>query len=156
VKDRCRVLCQYDTTDFDDVKQLLYTAKAVSTGRGIRRRLSRLSGYQALFASLDTAFVAQASVSYKFDERMPQPAGRLSPDDYSQHRSVEHDVSHRNRFVALISATIYRHRRARSPGRRPDESSPWGNVQVGFREKLDFGDAPKRPPQVLRPSPDLQ
>jgi hypothetical protein len=93
----------YDATDFDDVRLLLYTAKAKyqtgawTLGLGSARTVQDTT---LSFASLDTALAHEASVSYKFDDKNAVSLlARYRRDDYLG-TDVEHDVPHRHRFCA--------------------------------------------------------
>src|SRR5882757_3704421 len=140
---------RYDTTDFDDVKQLLYTAKAkYQTGSwafGVGSSRTILDTTLS-FASLDTALSHEASVSYKFDDKNAVSLlARYRRDDYlntdlwSTTFLTGFDFAHDfgDGYIGTAGASVRQ-------VKRPDEVQPWAvNVQVGFQKKLDFGDAPK-------------
>ncbi|MGY3531774.1 hypothetical protein ACVISU_004542 [Bradyrhizobium sp. USDA 4452] len=139
----------YDTTDFDDVKQLLYTAKAKyqagswTFGVGSSRTVSDTT---LSFASLDVGQSNEASVSYKFDDKNAVSLlARYRRDDYLNTDlwsttfltglDFAHDFG--DGYIGTAGASVRQ-------VRRPDEVQPWAvNVQIGFQKKLDFGEAPK-------------
>ncbi|MCA6123988.1 hypothetical protein J6500_19115 [Bradyrhizobium sp. WSM 1704] len=140
---------RYDTTDFEDVKQLLYTAKAkyqkdswtfgVASSRTVQD--TTLS-----FASLDLGLSHEASVSYKFDDKNAVSLlARYRRDDYlgtdlwSTTFLTGVDFAHDfgGGYIGTAGASVRQ-------VRRPDEIQPWAlNVQVGFQKKLEFGDVAK-------------
>ncbi|AUC93720.1 hypothetical protein CWS35_04965 [Bradyrhizobium sp. SK17] len=140
---------RYDTTDFDDVKQLLYTAKvkyqtgAWTFGVGSSRTIQDTT---LSFASLDVGLSHEASVSYKFDDKNAVSLlTRYRRDDYlntdlwSTTFLTGFDFAHDfgDGYIGTAGASVRQ-------VRRPDEVQPWAlNVQIGFQKKLDFGDVPK-------------
>jgi len=144
-----RVALYENTTYFDDVRQLLYTAKAKyqtgswTFGVGSSRTIldTTLSA-----ASLDLALSHEASVSYKFDDKNAVSVlARYRRDDYlnadlwSTTFLTGFDFAHDfgDGYIGTAGASVRQ-------VKRPDEVQPWAvNVQVGFQKKLDFGDAPK-------------
>ncbi|MHC2434485.1 hypothetical protein ACVMB0_001860 [Bradyrhizobium sp. USDA 4451] len=140
---------RYDTTDFDDVKQLLYTAKAKyqtgawTFGVGSSRTISDTT---LSFASLDVGQASEASLSYKFDDKNAVSLlARYRRDDYLNTDlwsttfltglDFAHDFG--DGYIGTAGASVRQ-------VRRPDEVQPWAlNVQIGFQKKLDFGDPPK-------------
>lgn len=140
---------RYDTTDFDDVKQLLYTAKVKyqtgswTFGVGSSRTIQDTT---LSFASLDVGLSHEASVSYKFDDKNAVSLlTRYRRDDYlntdlwSTTFLTGFDFAHDfgDGYIGTAGASVRQ-------VRRPDEVQPWAlNVQIGFQKKLDFGDAPK-------------
>ncbi|QPF84736.1 hypothetical protein IC762_34995 [Bradyrhizobium genosp. L] len=140
---------RYDTTDFEDVRQLLYTAKAKyqtgswAFGVGSSRTIQDTT---LSFASLDTALSYEASVSYKIDDKNAVSLlTRHRRDDYlgtdlwSTTFLTGLDFAHDfgDGYIGTAGASVRQ-------VRRPDEVQPWAlNVQLGFQKKLDFGDLPK-------------
>lgn len=140
---------RYDTTDFDDVRLLLYTAKvkyqtgAWTFGVGSSRTVQDTT---LSFASLDTALAHEASVSYKFDDKNAVSLlARYRRDDYlgtdlwSTTFLTGIDFAHDfgEGFIGTAGASVRQ-------VRRPDEVQPWAlNLQIGLQKKLDFGDVPK-------------
>ncbi|WP_426438031.1 hypothetical protein [Bradyrhizobium genosp. P] len=140
---------RYDTTDFDDVRLLLYTAKAKyqtgawTFGLGSSRTVQDTT---LSFASLDTALAHEASVSYKFDDKNAVSLlARYRRDDYLDTDlwsttfltgiDFAHDFG--EGFIGTAGASVRQ-------VRRPDEVQPWAlNLQIGLQKKLDFGDVPK-------------
>jgi hypothetical protein len=140
---------RYDTTDFDDVTLLLYTAKAKyqtgawTFGLGSSRTVQDTT---LSFASLDTALAHEASVSYKIDDKNAVSLlARYRRDDYLDTDlwsttfltgiDFAHDFG--EGFIGTAGASVRQ-------VRRPDEVQPWAlNLQIGLQKKLDFGDAPK-------------
>lgn len=140
---------KYDTTDFDDVKQLLYTAKAKyqtgswTFGIGSSRTIQDTT---LSFASLDVGLSHEASVSYKFDDKNAVSVlTRYRRDDYlgtdlwSTTFLTGLDFAHDfgGGYIGTAGASVRQ-------VRRPEEVQPWAlNLQVGFQKKLDFGDPVK-------------
>jgi hypothetical protein len=151
-------LATYDTTDFDTVRQLLYTAKARyptgswTFGLGSSRTMQDTT---LPFASLDAALAHEASVSYKFDDsNAVSLLARYRRDDYlgvADYLGVDlwsttfltgidfaHDFG--DGFIGTAGVSVRQ-------VRRPDEIQPWAlNLQVGLQKKLDFGGPPKSAP----------
>lgn len=140
---------RYDTTDFEDVRRLLYTAKAKyqtgswTFGIGSSRTVQDTT---LSFASLDTALSHEASISYKIDDKNAISAlTRYRRDDYlgtdlwSTTFLTGLDFAHDfgDGYIGTAGASVRQ-------VRRPDEVQPWAlNVQVGFQKRLDFGDVAK-------------
>jgi hypothetical protein len=143
---------RYDTGDFDDVRQLLYTAKLKyptgpwTFGLGSSRTMADTT---LPFASLDQALAHEASVSYKFDDHNAVSLlARYRRDDYlgtdlwSTTFLTGIDFAHDfgDGLIGTAGSSVRQ-------VRRPDEIQPWAlNVQVGLQKKLDFGGPPKPPP----------
>ncbi|KJC51587.1 hypothetical protein UP09_01420 [Bradyrhizobium sp. LTSP885] len=140
---------KYDTTDFDDVRLLLYTAKAKyqtgawTFGVGSSRTVQDTT---LSFASLDTALAHEAAVSYKIDDKNAVSLlARYRRDDYlgtdlwSTTFLTGIDFAHDfgEGFIGTAGASVRQ-------VRRPDEVQPWAlNLQIGLQKRLDFGDVPK-------------
>jgi hypothetical protein len=145
----------YDTADFEDVRQLLYTAKVRypiapwTFGLGSSRTVLDTT---LPFASLDAALAHEASVSYKFDDQNAVSLlARYRRDDYlgtglwSTTFLTGIDFAHDfgDGLIGTAGASVRQ-------VRRPEEVQPWAlNLQVGLQKKLDFGDAPKPAPDKV-------
>jgi hypothetical protein len=146
-------LASFDTTDFDTVQQLLYTAKLKyptgpwTFGLGSSRTVQDTT---LSFASLDAALAHEASVSYKFDDQNAVSLiGRYRRDDYlgtglwSTTFLTGIDFAH-DFGDGIIGTAAASARQVR----RPYEIQPWAlNLQVGLQKTLDFGGP-------LKPAPD--
>jgi hypothetical protein len=145
-------LAKYNPNDFDDVRQLLYTAKAkyqtgpwtfgVASSRTIQD--TTLS-----FSSLDLALAHEASLSYKFDDQNAVSLfGRFRRDDYLGvdlwSTTVLTGIDFAHDFGdGLVGTAMGSVRQVR----RPDQIQPWAlNLQLGLQKKLDFGGAQKPKP----------
>jgi hypothetical protein len=149
-------LATYDTTDFDSVRQLLYTAKARyptgawTFGIGSSRTIQDTT---LSFASLDSVLAHEVSVSYKFDDKNALSllaryrrddflgvADYLGIDLWSTTYLAGIDYAH-DFGDGLIGTAGVSVREVIRPG----ETQPLAyNLQLGLQKKLDFGDAPKQ------------
>ncbi len=141
--------CRYDTTDFDDVKQLLYTRQGqVSNGfMDVRRRfVADHPGHHAVVCIARHRAVARGLGQLQVRrQELVSLLTRYRRDDYlntdlwSTTFLTGFDFAHDfgDGYIGTAGASVRQ-------VRRPDEVQPWAlNVQIGFQKKLDFGDAPK-------------
>jgi hypothetical protein len=145
-------LANYDTTDFDNVRALLYTAKIrYPTGPwtfGVASSRTMLDTTLP-FASLDEASAHEASVSYKIDDKDAVSLfTRYRRDDYlgtplwstTFLTGVDFARDLGDGLTGTAAASIRQ-------VRRPDEVQPWAlNLQVGVQKRLDFGGTPTPAP----------
>jgi hypothetical protein len=149
-------LAVYDTTDFEAVRQLLYTAKARyatgawTLGAGSSRTIQDTT---LSFASLDSVLAHEASISYKLDDdNAISLLARYRRDDFlgvADYLGVDLwsttyltgiDYAH-NFGDGLIGTAGISVREVVRPG----EIQPLAlNLQIGLQKKLDFGDPPKQ------------
>jgi hypothetical protein len=145
-------LARYDTTDFDTVRQLLYTAKArYATGPWTFGLASArtIQDTTLSFASLDAVFAHEASLSYKFDDHNAVSLlARYRRDDYlgldlwSTTFLTGIDFAHDfgDGIVGTAAASVRQ-------VRRPEQIQPWAlNLQLGLQKKLEFGGPQKSKP----------
>jgi hypothetical protein len=140
---------KFDTTDFDNVKQLLYTAKVKyptgpwTFGLGSTRTMQDTT---LPFSALDEAIAHEASVSYKIDDKNAvNVVARYRRDDYlglgawstTFLTGIDYAHDFGDGLVGTAAASIRQ-------VQRPDEIQPWAlNLQVGLQKQLDFGATPK-------------
>lgn len=151
-------LAEYDTTDFNPVRQLLYTAKVKyptgswTFGLGSSRTIQDTT---LSFASLDAVLSHEASISYKLDDQNAiSLLARYRRDDFlgvadylgfdlwstTYLTGIDYAHSFGDGLIGTAGVSVRQ-------VVRPGEIQPLAlNIQIGLQKKLDFGDAPKPPP----------
>ncbi|WP_158814852.1 hypothetical protein [Methylocapsa sp. S129] len=139
----------FDTSDFDPVRQLLYTAKAKiplgawTLGLGSTRTVQDTT---LPFSAIDLTQAHEASVSYKFDaHNAVNFTARFKRDDYlglgAWSTTLLGGVDFAHDFGGgLLGTATASVRQVKQPG----ETLPWSlNLQIGLQKQFDFGGGQK-------------